>query len=398
MFKIDGSITAETNLWKFDRETQTIKFPYADELLSEYQALFKSVFPNLNTDPSTPQGQLITSLTQTDLNTIAFLQNMINAFFFGGTGFSLDIWAWNLFRITRKEGIKSQVVVEISGVPRTSVPEGFQVSDGEHKFTIQNAVTIGVDGKVSTLFIADELDDFQAAPKAISEIVNVVLGVERVSNPNQATAPIAKETDSELFARCVDFGSIATNASFRSILANVAAVSGVTKLNGVENYTSAEKEMQGLTLPSHSFTLVVKGGEKDDIANAIFQSRATGAGMNGDISVSVQLGNELYTYKFSRPTLVNLAVSVKIANKNLTDANYAEFTKNAVISYLNGLDIGALITQPNLANSVKNQIKGYEITDIKFGKKGETLGYDILQLNGDEEAFIASDDISVELA
>ncbi len=398
MFKIDESITAETNLWKFDRETQTIKFPYADELLSEYQALFKSVFPNLNTDPSTPQGQLITSLTQTDLNTIAFLQNMINAFFFGGTGFSLDIWAWNLFRITRKEGIKSQVVVEISGVPRTSVPEGFQVSDGEHKFTIQNAVTIGVDGKVSTLFIADELDDFQAAPKAISEIVNVVLGVERVSNPNQATAPIAKETDSELFARCVDFGSIATNASFRSILANVAAVSGVTKLNGVENYTSAEKEMQGLTLPSHSFSLIVKGGENDDIANAIFQSRATGAGMNGDISVSVQLGNELYTYKFSRPTLVNLAVSVKIANKNLTDANYAEFTKNAVINYLNGLDIGALITQPNLANSVKNQIKGYEITDIKFGKKGETLGYDILQLNGDEEAFIASDDISVELA
>lgn len=398
MFKIDESITAETNLWKFDRETQTIKFPYADELLSEYQALFKSVFPNLNTDPSTPQGQLITSLTQTDLNTIAFLQNMINAFFFGGTGFSLDIWAWNLFRITRKEGIKSQVVVEISGVPRTSVPEGFQVSDGEHKFTIQNAVTIGVDGKVSTLFIADELDDFQAAPKAISEIVNVVLGVERVSNPNQATAPIAKETDSELFARCVDFGSIATNASFRSILANVAAVSGVTKLNGVENYTSAEKEMQGLTLPSHSFSLIVKGGENDDIANAIFQSRATGAGMNGNVSVSVQLGNELYTYKFSRPTLVNLAVSVKIANKNLTDANYAEFTKNAVISYLNGLDIGALITQPNLANSVKNQIKGYEITDIKFGKKGETLGYDILQLNGDEEAFIASDDISVELA
>ncbi len=398
MFKIDESITAETNLWKFDRETQTIKFPYADELLSEYQALFKSVFPNLNTDPSTPQGQLITSLTQTDLNTIAFLQNMINAFFFGGTGFSLDIWAWNLFRITRKEGIKSQVVVEISGVPRTSVPEGFQVSDGEHKFTIQNAVTIGVDGKVSTLFIADELDDFQAAPKAISEIVNVVLGVERVSNPNQATAPIAKETDSELFARCVDFGSIATNASFRSILANVAAVSGVTKLNGVENYTSAEKEMQGLTLPSHSFSLIVKGGEKDDIANAIFQSRATGAGMNGNVSVSVQLGNELYTYKFSRPTLVNLVVSVKIANKNLTDANYTEFTKNAVINYLNGLDIGALITQPNLANSVKNQIKGYEITDIKFGKKGETLGYDILQLNGNEEAFIASDDISVELA
>lgn len=397
MFKIDESITAETNLWKFDRETQTIKFPYADELLSEYQALFKSVFPNLNTDPSTPQGQLITSLTQTDLNTIAFLQNMINAFFFGGTGFSLDIWAWNLFRITRKDGIKSQVVCEIQGVPRTSVPVGFQVTDGEHKFTIQNAVTIGTDGKVSTLFIADELDDFQAAPNTLNQFVNVVLGVERITNPNQASAPISQETDSELFARCVDFGSIATNASFKSILANVAAVSGVTKLNGVENFTSAETQLQGLTLPPHSFSLIVKGGENDDIANAIFKSRATGAGMNGDISVNIQVGNELYAYKFSRPTLKNLACEIKIANKNLQDANYAEFVKNATIAYLNALDIGALITQPNLANSVKNQIKGYELVDIKFGLKGEVIGYDMLQLNGNDEAYISADDISVSL-
>lgn len=397
MFKIDESITAETNLWSFDRETQTIKFPYADDLLSEYQTLFKSVFPSLNVEPSTPQGQLITSLVQTDLNTIAFLQNMINAFFFGGTGFSLDIWAWNLFRITRKEGINSQVVCEISGVARTQVPEGFQISDGEHKFTIQNSVQIGLDGKVSALFIADELDDYQAPAGALNQIVNVVLGVERVTNPNQASAPIAKESDSELFARCVDFGSIATNSSFRSILANVAAVSGVTKINGVENYTDAEQVMQGLTLPAHSFSLVVKGGEKADIANAIYSSRAVGVGMNGDVSAEIVLGNEAYVFRFYRPTLVDLGVSVTISTKNLTDANYEEFTRNAVISYLNGLDIGAMITQPNLANSVKSQIKGFEIVDIKFGKKGAALGYDLLQLNGNEEANIAAADIVVNL-
>ncbi len=397
MFKIDDSITAETNLWSFDRETQTIKFPYADDLLSEYQTLFKSVFPNLNVEPSTPQGQLITSLVQTDLNTIGFLQNMINAFFFGGTGFSLDIWAWNLFRITRKEGINSQVVCEISGVARTQVPEGFQISDGEHKFTIQNSVQIGLDGKVSALFIADELDDYQAPAGALNQIVNVVLGVERVTNPNQASAPIAKESDSELFARCVDFGSIATNSSFRSILANVAAVSGVSKVNGIENYTDAEQAMQGLTLPAHSFSLVVKGGEKADIANAIYNSRAAGVGMNGDVSVEIVLGNEAYNFKFYRPTIVDFSVSVTISTKNLTDANYEEFTKNAVINYINTLDIGAMITQPNLANSIKSQIKGFELVDIKFGKKNAALGYDLVQLNGNEEANIAAADIVVNL-
>lgn len=68
-----------------------------------------------------------------------------------------------------------------------------------------------------------------------------------------------------------------------------------------------------------------------------------------------------------------------------------------MISYLNGLDIGAMITQPNLANSVKSQIKGFEIVDIKFGKKGAALGYDLLQLNGNEEANIAAADIVVNL-
>lgn len=397
MFKIDEKLVTESNLWSFDRETQTIKFPYADELLSEYQALFKSVFPNLNIDPSTPQGQLITSITQTDLNTIAFLQNMINAFFFGGTGFSLDIWAWNLFRITRKDGVKSQAVIKIDGVPRTQIPTGFQVTDGQHIFTIQSAQRLDANGTINALFIADELDDFQAPANSLNQMVNVILGIERVTNPNQASAPIQKETDTELFERCVDFGSIATNASFKSILANVANVSGVTKINGIENYTSADLTTQGLTLPAHSFSLIVKGGNDDNIAHAIYNSRATGAGMNGDVEIKIELGAEIYTYKFSRPTLKNLACEVKITNKNLIDANYKEFVKNAVVNYINALDIGALITQPNLANSVKNQISGFEIVDIKIGAKGEALSYDLIQLKGNEEAFIANDDISVEL-
>lgn len=394
---IEIALENETNLWQFDRETKQIKFAYADEILSDYEALFKSVFPNLNTDPTTPQGQLITSLALKDLQVIGLLSSFINSFFFGGTGFSLDLWAWNLYRITRKEGAKSQVIMRISGVANTQIPADFKVSDGQHSYTIQNSVKIGRDGTIDTLFIADELDDFQAGANTITQIVNVVLGVERVTNPNQATAPIMQESDTDLFNRCVTFGSISTNASFKSILANVMAVQGVTKLNGVENYTDAEQTLQGLLLPAHSFSLIVKGGDEDDIAHAIYDSRATGAGMNGDIDKEIMLGNEIYHYKFSRPTLQNLACEVKITNKGLIDANYKTFIKNAVIYYLNGLSIGALITQPNLANSVKAQISGFEIVDIKFGKKGEALGYDYIQLKGNEEAYIAGDDISVEL-
>lgn len=397
MSSIENALINDSNLWTFDRETKSIKFAYAGEIKSDYEALFKSVFPNLNLDSSTPQGQLITGLTLKDNQVIALLTSLINAFFFGGTGFSLDLWAWNLFRITRKEGVKSQAVIRVSGVANTQIPADFQISDGEYKFTIQNATKIGREGYVDTLFIANELSDFQAPAQTLTQIVNVVIGIERVTNPNQATAPILQETDSDLFQRCVDFGSIATNASFKSILANVAQVSGVTKLNGVENYTSTEATLQGITLPSHSFSLIVKGGDGNDIAHAIYNSRATGAGMNGDVEVKIELQGEIYTYKFSRPTLKALECKVIIANKNLIDANFKEFVKNAVSGYLNGLQIGALVTQPNLANSVKNQVSGFEIVDIKIATKGEALGYNYIQLKGNEEAYIANDDISVEL-
>ena len=394
---IEDALLQESNLWTFDRETKEIKFSYADEILSDYKALFKSVFPNLNTDSSTPQGQLITSLALKDMQVISLLSSFINSFFFGGTGYSLDLWAWNLYRITRKEGTKSQVVMKIEGVANTQIPSDFQVSDGQHTFTIQNATKIGTNGTIEALFIADELSDFQAPAESITQIVKVVIGIERVTNPNQASEPILSETDTDLFQRCVSFGSVATNASFKSILANVMAVSGVTKLNGIENYTDAEQQMQGLTLPPHSFSLIVKGGNDDDIAHAIYDSRATGAGMNGDIEVKIELEGELYGYKFSRPTLKNVACEVKITNTNLIDANYKTYIKNAVIYYINNLQIGSLLTQPNLANSVKTQTSGFEIIDIKIGLKGEALSYDFIQANGDEEFYIANDDIAVEL-
>lgn len=395
MFNITQNI--DSNLWSYNREKQCIEFAYKDDILAEYKEAFNSVFPNINTDESTPQGQLITSLVQGDLASIALMENIINAFFFGGGGSALDLWAWNLYRVQRKAGVKSQVVIRVSGIPGTQIPKDFKVSDGTHYYTIDNAVQIATAGFIDVNFTADELDDFQAPANTINEISTAVVGVERVNNESAATEPTLQESDSDLFARCVKYGSIAQNASFRSILANVANVNGVTKIHGLENYTSETQTMQGLSLLPHSFWLVVKGGDTDTIAEAILQSRATGCGMNGDISDEVIIDSVRYEFKFSRPTQKSLAVSVEIAKSTIEDANYENFVKEAIENFINGLDIGALITQPNLANSVKSQISGYEIVDIKLGVKGETLGYSAIQLNGNEEAYVGLADIAVSI-
>lgn len=396
MFRIETALDNNSNLWSFNQETNQLEFAYKDDILSEYQALFKNVFPDINTDPSTPQGQIITSLTQTDLATISYLENLANAFFLGGNGYFLDLWAWNLFRVTRKQGIPSSALITIQGVAGTEIPEDFLISDNQYNYKISKSVIIPNTGTIDVLFYCTEINEFIANPNTITQIVTIVNGVERVNNTNMATPAILKETDGELFQRCVYFGSTARNASFRSILANVAEVSGVNRIAGAENVTNGPLEVSGVTLTPHSICLVVDGGENENIANAMFNSRATGCDMVGDTEVTILLDNQKYTYKFYRPTAVPLKAQVKVsATGAIIPSNYESEVKNVLSNFINNLDINQNITQPLLANNLIKNTTDLNILDVKFGLKSGDVGYTNIQLKLNEIASIRVDDITV---
>ncbi|EGX8974028.1 hypothetical protein JHI36_001083 [Campylobacter jejuni] len=396
MFRIETALDNNSNLWSFNQETNQLEFAYKDDILSEYQALFKNIFPDINTDPSTPQGQIITSLTQTDLATISYLENLANAFFLGGNGYFLDLWAWNLFRVTRKQGIPSSALITIQGVAGTEIPEDFLISDNQYNYKISQSVIIPNTGTIDVLFYCTEINEFIANPNTINQIVTIVNGVERVNNTNMATPAILKETDGELFQRCVYFGSTARNASFRSILANVAEVIGVNRIAGAENVTNEPLEVSGVTLTPHSICLVVDGGENEDIANAMFNSRATGCDMVGDTEVTILLDNQKYTYKFYRPTAVPLKAEVKVsATGAIIPSNYESEVKNVLSNFINNLDINKNITQPLLANNLIKNITDLNILDVQFGLKSGNVGYTNIQLKLNEIASISIDDITV---
>ena len=91
MFSANAPILQDSLLWSFDEELQKLNFSYKNNILADYQSLFKSLFPDINLDPSTPQGQIITSLVQIDMATISFLENLANGLFLGGYGHFMDI-------------------------------------------------------------------------------------------------------------------------------------------------------------------------------------------------------------------------------------------------------------------------------------------------------------------
>ena len=397
MFRIDDKIAQNTNLWSLN-DSGELEFSYKDDILAEYQSLFKTIFGDINTDPSTPQGQIITSLTQIDLATISYLENLANAFFFGGSGDFLDKWAWNLYRVTRKQGTPSSVIIKITGRPTTDIPNDFTISDGSENYIIEAPTRIGENGEVIAKFNNIAINDFVAKANTITQIVTNIDGVERVNNENNATQAIFRETDAELFNRCLYFGSTATNASFRSILANVAQVKGVNRIAGAENVANQNKIINGVELTPHSICIVVDGGEAQEIAEAIQKSRATGCDMVGDIEIPLYIDKQKYIYRFYRPKTVAIKAKVTVsqANSGLIRADFEKITKEALANFINHLDIAKTITQPLLSNAlIKIVGSDFNIDDLQFSKKGENLAYSPINLKLNEIATISLDDIEV---
>ena len=382
------------NLFEFNADTRRLEFKYTNEIKSQIESVYLKHFPNLNLNPATPQGQQITTLTQSFNACIDYLESCGTSFFLGGEGIFLDYWAWNIFRLKRKQGIPSSVIITISGVAGTTIPAGFQVSNGSQNYTINEATEIGTNGSVEALFYATEINDFVALPNTITQIVTIISGVERVNNNSIATKGVERETDTQLWLRALKFGSTALSGSFRSILANVNAVSGVSRVSGYENITDVEKTIKGTKIPPHCFGIVVEGGKDLDIANAILYSKGTGSGMAGDTNVVIWSDKEKYTYRFFRPTYVALKVKITITALHNPPQDLTDIIKSSLAEYCNNVDFGYLITQPNLINACyKNFQNQTFIKDLQFGLKSGVLGYNEIQLNFREAPTIAVNDI-----
>ena len=395
MFRINEAIQNGDNLFRFNQDNQRMEFAYKDDLQEEYNQLWATCFPDLNLDPSTPQGQIITSEIQNDLATISNMENMLNSFFFGGTGIALDMWAWNLFRVTRKKGVASSVDILITGVPNTVITDDFTVSDGTYDYRISEAVTIPNTANITVKFNCTEVNTFIPPANTINRFVTVIDGVETVNNPSMGVGAILPETDDQFFTRCATFGATATNSSFRSIMANVGQVQGVSKLAGAENFTDTPVVFKDVTLPPHSITICVQGGDINDIALAIQKSRSTGCNMNGTTEVIIVDFDSNYTYRFYRPTSVEIKVNVEVKINQSSPTNWETVIKNNIIDFVNSMNIASLVTQPNLARHLYRNVSSFEVVDVQFSEISGVLGYEDLQLKLNE--VLAIDPININV-
>lgn len=386
------------NLFSFNEATQRIEFRYTSEIKEALQNAYTKNFPNLNLDESTPQGQQITTLTQSFNAAIDYLESCGTSFFMGGSGLFLDYWADTLFNLKRKEAQPALVSIIIQGVAGTKIPQNFIVSDNKYQYKIiDKNKEISQKGYVLADFEMVQVNDYVAPEKTINDIVTKVAGIQSVTNPFSAIQGYEKEPDITFYKRAVKFNSTAKNGSFRSILANVAAVKKVRRVGGYENVYDDEVEFKGTKIPAHCFSVIAEGGDVFQIVKAIMDSKGVGAGAYGDINVDIWNNKEKYSYGFFRPIYVALKAKITLDSTKITEDTANKLRQN-LINYCNLVDYGILITQPNLINACyEGFIKRDFIISLEFCKDEDTaeLSAKDIQMLFQELPIIAVDKIEI---
>jgi uncharacterized phage protein gp47/JayE len=127
----------------------------------------------------------------------------------------------------------------------------------------------------------------------------------------------------------------------------IANVSGVTRKQAYENYTSIVDSNGN---PPKSVTCVVEGGTDLAVATAIFNNRGIGPLMNGTDQQTIIDPNSGIpcVVGFYRPTYVAIYTVLNVHLLSGSTAATLTSIQSAITNYLNGLQIGEEVTQSAL--------------------------------------------------
>jgi uncharacterized phage protein gp47/JayE len=333
------------------------------DLATEWINAFKETGrPDLNTDPETPQGQIIDSETaaihQKD-SELAFLANQFNP------KTSSGIWQdalGKIYFLTRKQAINSEAVCTLTGRLNTVVPAGAQIrsSYDQTLWTLAEDVTINT--LVNDTYTAQGTFTCQTAGAVVAgagtlnQIVTTVAGWDTVSNTNAALVGSEVETQAAFENR--RYNSVAKNSrsAEASVYARVADISDVIATYVTGNRTNIAKTVDGYTLSPHSIYVAVIGGEDEEIAQAIYNSLSAGCDYNGNTTVEVTDENTgaIENVTFMRPSDYPIYFRVTVQNDGNLPDDYENIIKEAIQANFYGTDTETTINGEAILRIIMN--------------------------------------------
>ena len=336
-------------------ETSEIREEVAQDWVNAFKETGR---PDLNTDPETPQGQLIDSQTaaihQKDTE-LAFLANQFNPQ--TASGRWQDALA-KIYFLSRKPAINSTAVCTLTGMNGTTVTAGALIRSSYDStlWILNKDAVIGENGTVTAVFTCQTEGAIQAGAGTLTQIVTTTPGWDAVTNAQ--TAEVGQLAESQAAFETRRYQSVALNgrSTTASVYARVADLKNVIATYVTDNKTNVNKSIDGYTLKPHSIYVAVIGGDNSDIAKAIYNSVSAGCDYNGNTTVNVtdENTNAVESVTFMRPSQLPLYVKLTIQDDGNLPDGYESIIKEAVYNNFYGLDTQTTINGDAILRVVMN--------------------------------------------
>lgn len=291
--------------------------------------------------------------------------------------------------ITRLPASFSTANLTIGGVAGTLILNGIVQDQNGNLWALPTNVTIPAGGTVFVTGTCEDSGSIAAQPNTITNISTPTAGWNTVTNAAAAVEGAPVETDSQLRARQSISVALSSKTLLQGTISAIAAISGVTRYaTGIPSASGTSTSVENPTgstdsfgNPAHSITMVVEGGDSVAIATAIYQNKSIGCFTNGTTTepvVDPNTGNTT-NISFYRPSYSLIYTTLVVHGLvGFTSATVAAI-QNAVFAYLNGLQIGELLTisgiygaalavMPNLLNPQ------FSIKAVYAGTSASSLG------------------------
>lgn len=324
------------------------KLKTQNEYFADEVALYKSIDPQWDLDPSTPDGlkaahdaEIFYALDEAALR--AYNSKDPEK----AQGIELDIIC-ALSGVIRKQGTRSDVTVRFYGNPGALVLSGAIVEStatGE-RWNVEQTYTVQPDGYIDVQAFASSVGPTSAEANTLTKLVTVMSGITSCTNFTAANLGLDPETDASLrIRRRRTVGKPSNNQldSMYSALIETKDVRRVAVYNNPTGSATVDPDLNPYGLPAHSIAAIVDGGSDEDVAMSIYLRLNPGTGMaqpagGGAVTIPVTSPirpSNIQTIKFTRPDYVDISLAINVSGNDLPE-DVDQQIKDAVMDYAVG--------------------------------------------------------------
>lgn len=289
----------------------------------------------------------------------------------------------------RRDATKSSAVIEVTTSQAVNVGAGDLVVsvDGNPAARFVNAeavVTAGAD-TVAVAFEAEVTGPIVANSGTLTEIETPTVGVVSVTNPLDASIGSDIEDDESLRVRREQELDAVGAGTLDSIRARLLQTAGVVDVEVWENVTDVT---DSAGRPPHSIHAVVVGGDDNDLAQTLWDTKGGGIRSHGaESGTAVDNRGRNRTVNFDRATEKNVWIEVDI---DVIAADYPPDGDDQVAAEIvtmgRKLRMGQEVVSERLQTAVFRISGVYDLTGFRLGFSASPVGTSNLPIAFDELA------------